>query len=114
MQQPDPRDAAAVLDALRKYGSAQWPATAIPGEFADWRRATRAAARAAGLRVSIRRLPGMVFVMHVDHVVTADDLQAFGKVTAAQLDGTELSWDEALHQAARQRLPPVPRPDAPQ
>ena len=113
MQQPDPCDATAVVDAVRRYGSGQWLAEAIPGDFAAWRRAIRAAARAAGLRVSIRRLYGMVLVQHLDHVVTDDESHALAKILAARLAGTKLNWDEALHQAARERLRPVQRPDPP-
>jgi hypothetical protein len=61
MGQPDPLDTAGVIDALRKHGSTLWPAQAIPVvEFAGWRRRIRTAARAANLRLSVRRVSGMV------------------------------------------------------
>jgi hypothetical protein len=75
----------AVTDAVRKYGSAQWPAAAIPEQFTDWRRAIRAAARATGLRISVRRVQEMVFIQHLDHVVTDDEMQAFSKIIASQI-----------------------------
>ena len=110
---PDPLDTAGVIDALRKHGSTLWPAEAIPVEFTDWRRRTRAAARAANLRISVRRVSGMVFVEHLDHIVTEDQINAFGNIIAAHADGATLTWDQARRQAARQRLKPVPRDDAP-
>ena len=51
----------------------------------------------------------MVFVEHLDQIVTGDQINAVGKVIAAHADGATLTWDQALHQAARQRLKPVPR-----
>ena len=54
----------------------------------------------------------MVFV-ELDHIVTGDQINAFGKVIAAHADGATLTWDQALRQAARERLTPVPRDDAP-
>ena len=55
----------------------------------------------------------MVLVEHLDHIVTEDQVNAVGKVIAAHADGATLTWDQALRQAARERLTPVPRDDAP-
>lgn len=109
MKQPDPRDPAAVTDAVRKYGSALWPAAALAGEFTDWRRTIRA----ADLRISVRRIHDMVLVEHLDHVVTEDETHAIGTIIAAHANGTTLTWDQALHQAGRDRLRPVQSQDPP-
>ena len=113
MDQPDPLDTAGVIDALRRHGSTLWPAQAIPVEFTDWRRRIRAAARTANLRISVRRVSGMVFVEHLDHIVTDDQINAFRNIIAAHANGATLTWDQAFRQAARQRLKPVPRDDPP-
>ena len=55
----------------------------------------------------------MVLVEHLDHIVTEDQTNAFGNIIAAHADGATLTWDQALRQAARERLKPVSRDDAP-
>jgi hypothetical protein len=87
-----------------------WPLDAIPGEFTDWRRQDarrRTVSRAKdGLRISIRRVDGLVFIGHVDHVVTDDQINAFGKVvagtvSAALAEGPPIPYEQALHEASR-------------
>jgi hypothetical protein len=90
VRQPHPLDANAILAALREHGSAR-------------------AARSAGLRISVRRVDGLVFIGHVDHVVTDDQIHAFNKVIAgavsAALDGEPpVTYEQALHEARRDRL----------
>jgi hypothetical protein len=109
VRQPHPLDTNAISTALREHGSALWPLDAIPGEFPDWRRRIRAAARSAGLRISVRRVDGLVFIVHVDHVVTDDQINAFNKVIAgtvsAALDGEPpVTYEQALQGARRDRL----------
>jgi hypothetical protein len=109
MRQPHPRDTNAIITALREHGSVLWPLDAIPGEFTDWRRRIRAAARSAGLRISVRRVDGLVFIGHVDHVVTDDQLNAFNKViagtvSAALMEGPPITYEQALQEARRERL----------
>jgi hypothetical protein len=109
VRQPHPLDTDAIITALREHGSALCPLDAIPGEFTDWRRRIRAAARSAGLRISVRRVDGLVFIGHVDHVVTDDQINAFNKVIAgtvsAALDGEPpVTYEQALHEARRDRL----------
>jgi hypothetical protein len=109
VRQPHPLDTNAIIAALREHGSALCPLNDIPGEFTDWRRRIRAAARSAGLRISIRRVDGLVFIGHVDHVVTDDQINAFNKVIAgtvsAALDGEPpVTYEQALHEARRDRL----------
>jgi hypothetical protein len=84
MKSPDPRNFASIVAALRQHGSVLWPADAITGDFLEWRRRIRAAARTAELRISVRRVHGLVLIDHVDHVVTEDQITAFGtRVLAA-------------------------------
>lgn len=108
MNTPDPRDIAAVIANVRRDGSVMWPLAALPPDFPGWRRRVRAAAREAALRISVRRVNEIAFVEHLDHVVTDDQYGAFGKIVEAQLDGRPISWDRALHDAARERMMAVP------
>mgnify|MGYP006873472413 CR=1 FL=1 len=101
---PDPTEFAGVIAAVRRDGSALWARAALPGDFVGWRRQIRAAAREAGLRISVRRVQDVVFIEHLDHVVTEDQYAAFGKRIQAELDGQSITWDRALHDAARDRL----------
>jgi hypothetical protein len=83
-----------------------WPLDAIPGEFTDWRRRMRAAARSAGLRISVRRVDGLVVIGHVDHVVTDDQINAVNKVvagtvSAALAEGPPITYEQALREAKR-------------
>ena len=112
MSTPDPRDVAAVITSVRRDGSVMWPVTALPEDFLGWRRSVRAAAKKAQLRISVRRVNDVAFIEHLDHVVTEDQYRAFGKVVQAQVDGREMSWDEAMHSAGRDRLSAVPDQDA--
>jgi hypothetical protein len=109
VRQPHPLDTNAIITALREHGSVLWPLDAIPGEFTHWRHRIRAAARSAGLRISVRRVDGLVFIGHVDHVVTDDQINAFNKViagtvSAALMDGPPITYEQALHEAKRDRL----------
>lgn len=105
MKQPHPLNVNAIVAALREHGSVQWSLDAIPAEFADWRRRIRQAAHSAGLRISVRRLHGLVLVQHVDHVLTEDQVTAFGKVVAGRAGlGPRNTWEQALHEARRGRL----------
>jgi len=114
MKLPDPRDTTSIVTALREHGSVLWPADAITGDFIEWRRRIRSAARAADLRISVRRVNGLVLIEHLDHVVTEDQITAFGKVIASSLPGEQpITYEQAMHQAARERLKPVPRTDPP-
>lgn len=114
MKLPDPRDTTSIVAALRQHGSVLWPADAITGDFLEWRRRIRSAARAADLRISVRRVHGLVLIDHVDHVVTEDQITAFGKVVASSMPGEQpITYEQAMHQAARERLKPVPRDDIP-
>lgn len=107
MTTPDPRDIAAVITSVRRDGSVMWPLTALPDDFLGWRRRVRAAAREADLRISVRRVNEIAFVEHLDHVVTDDQFAAFGKVIEAQVEGRDISWGQALHEAARNRMTAV-------
>jgi hypothetical protein len=112
MKLPDPHDTASIVAALRQHGSVLWPADALTGDLLEWRRRIRAAARTADLRISVRRLHGLVLIDHVDHVVTEDQINAFGKVVAStMIGGDPITYEQAMHQAARERLRPVPRDD---
>lgn len=114
MKLPGPRDTTSIVAALRQHGSVLWPADAITGDFLEWRRRVRAAARTAELRISVRRVHAMVLIDHVDHVVTEDQINAFGKVVASTMPGAHpITYEQAMHKAARERLKPVPRDDTP-
>lgn len=114
MKLPDPRDFASIVAALRQHGSVLYPADAMTGDFLEWRRRIRAAARTAELRISVRRVHGLVLIDHVDHVVTEDQITAFGKVVASTMPGAQpITYEQAMHQASRERLKPVPRDDTP-
>lgn len=108
MTSPDPQDVAAVIARVRSDGSVMWSSGAMPGDFLAWRRRVRSAARQAGLRISVRRLNEIVFVEHLDHVVTDDQHSALTKVVGAQIEGQQITWHEALHQAGRDRIRAVP------
>ena len=56
------------------------------------------------MRISVRRVQDVAFVEHLDHVVTEDQYTAFGKAVQADMDGRPITWDQALHDAARDRL----------
>jgi hypothetical protein len=101
---PNPSNIRGVVDVVRRSGSALYPLPMIPGEFEDWRRRVRRAARADDLRVSIRRTAGFVVVENLDYEVPADHLGAVADVTGAWTEGRELSFDDALHARRRQRL----------
>lgn len=108
MTAPDPRDTGAVLDHVRREGSVMWPLAALPDDFLGWRRRIRAAAREATLRISVRRVGELAFIEHVDHVVTDDQNSAMSKIIGAHLDGRTISWDDAVHESARDRMNLVP------
>jgi hypothetical protein len=52
----------------------------------------------------VRRVDGGVFIHHVDHVVTDDQITAFGKVIASAVGGQRITWEQALQQAREDRL----------
>lgn len=108
MKTPEPHDITAVIASVRRDGSVMWPLAALPDDFLGWRRRVRAAAREAHLRISVRRVKEVAFVEHLDHLVTDDQYSAFGKVVEAQIDGREISWNQALHEAARDLMTAVP------
>lgn len=101
---PHVRDFAAVVDALRRDGAVYWPFDEMPADFADWRRSARRAARAAGLRVSIRRGERHFWIEHVDHEQTEDERWAVADVMDAVLRGQTLSFEDAVRARARQRI----------
>lgn len=101
---PDPNDIDDVIAAVRRDGSTLWPLISLPGDFVGWRRQVRAAAREAGLRISVRRVQDVAFIEHLDHVVTEHQYAAFGKAIQADMGGRPITWDQALHDAARERL----------
>jgi hypothetical protein len=52
---------------------------------------------------------GLVFIGHVDHVVTDDQINAFNKVvagtvSAALAEGPPITYEQALREAKRDRL----------
>ena len=95
------------MAGVRRDGSVLWPLAALPDDFLGWRRRVRAAAREAGLRISVRRVNEIAFVEHVDHVVTSDQYSAFSKVIQGQIDGRKITWEQALHEAGRDRMKTV-------
>ena len=113
MSTPDPRNIAAVIASVRRDGSSMWSLAALPEDFISWRRQIRAAAREANLRISVRRVNGIAFVEHLDHEVSDDQYSAFGKVVEAGIEGREITWDQALHQASRERLTAIPDTPSP-
>ena len=114
MDAPYPADIRGVVDVVRRTGSAHYPLPMIPGEFEDWRRRVRRAARADDLRVSVRRTAGFVVVENLGYEVAADHLGAVADVVGALTEGRELAFDDALHARRRERLRLVrdPAPDA--
>lgn len=102
--QPPIRDVAAIISALRRDGAAYWPLGELPTDFLEWRRQVRRAAKAANLRVSVRRGEQYVFVEHLDHEETEDELYAVADVLDATFRGERLSFDGAVRARARARL----------
>lgn len=103
-RRPHLRDYAAVVDALRRDGAVYWPLEDLPADYTGWRRQVRKAARAADLRVSIRRGERHFWVEHVDHEQTEDERWAVADVMDAVLRGGPLSFEDALKARARQRM----------
>ena len=89
-----------------------YPKRAIPGDFLEWRRRVRRAARAGELRISVTRTADFVVVENREYEVSDDDLGATADVMAATLDGRMLTFAEALRARRRQRMrlvdPPTP------
>lgn len=101
---PRVRDFAAIVDALRRDGAVYWPFEQLPADFAGWRRSAWRAARAADLRVSIRRGERHFWIEHVDHEQTEDARWAVADVMDAVLRGETVSFEDAVKARARQRI----------
>lgn len=100
-----PTDIPGVIDQLVRTGAAVFPLSAIPGDFVEWRRRVRQAARARELRVSITRSAEMfVLVDNLDYEVPDDHRHALADVIGARLTGQELRYDDALYARRRARL----------
>ena len=101
----DPSDVPGVVDQLVHKGAAVFSLSAIPGDFMEWRRRVRQAARARELRVSITRSDGMfVLVDNLDYEVPDDQRNALADVIGARLAGQQVSYEDALYARRRSRL----------
>jgi hypothetical protein len=97
-------DIAGIIGALRREGCVFWPLCELPEDFAAWRREVRQAAKAADLRISVRRGERYFLVEHLDHELTEDEQLVMTDVMDATSRGRSLSFETALKARARQRL----------
>jgi hypothetical protein len=101
---PPVTDYRRIVDFVRSRGSVHYAKTAVPGEFAAWRRKIREAARAGDLSVSVIRTNDFVVIESRDYQVSADEDLATADVIDAALAGKALSFVDALHARRRERL----------
>jgi hypothetical protein len=102
--QPPVTDYRAIIDAVRRHGSVHYPRTAVPGEFAVWRRRLRQVARAAEVRISVTRGVDYLLIENLDYEVSNEDSRALTDVIEAHILGRDLSFDDAVHARRRQRI----------
>jgi len=102
--QPPVTDYRAIIDALRRHGSVHYPQTAVPGEFAVWRRRLRQVARLGKARISVSRGIDYVLIENLDFEVSEEDSLATTDVIEAHILGRDLTFDDAVHARRRQRL----------
>ena len=90
-------EAEQMLTRLRREGAVVVPLAGL-ADVEEWRREVRRIARTAGMRIrtTVHAGQGYVLVDHVDHVTTDMELLAANRVLAGGLDGSPVSWDEAL------------------
>jgi hypothetical protein len=113
---PPVSDTTAIVNYVRNRGSVDYPLESVPGEFVVWRRRLRLEAKDLGMRVSVRRLTGLLVVLNPDHVPSEDEKRALMDVMnalSAQMLGSEDSpvptFEQALERRRRQRLRVVRR-----
>jgi hypothetical protein len=104
MPYPPITDTARIIGALRREGCILWPLSQLPEDFVGWRREVRRAAKAADLRISVRRGERYFLVEHLDHELTEDEQLAMTDVVDAALRGKSLPFEAALKARGRQRL----------
>lgn len=104
MRRPLITDTAGIIGALRREGCVVWPLSQLPEDFVAWRQDVRRAAKAADLRISVRRGERYFLVEHSDHELTEDEQLAMTDVIDATLRGKSLSFETALKSRGRQRL----------
>jgi hypothetical protein len=104
MRRPLVTDTAGIIGALRREGCIVWPLSQLPADFVGWRRELRRAARAADLRISVRRGERYFMVEHLEHELTEDEQLAMTDVVDAALRGKSLPFETALKARGRQRL----------
>lgn len=104
MAQPSVHDLQAVVDFVRHRGSAHYPLESIPGEFKEWRSRLRRLARASNVRISIRRTSEYVLIDNPEYEPSSDEFYAVADVLQAVSDGVQLSYEDAVHARARQRI----------
>jgi hypothetical protein len=104
VDQPPVTDYRAIVDALRRHGSVHFPRTAVPGEFAVWRRRLRQAARLAEVRISVTRGTDYIVIENLDYEVSDDDSRALTDVIEAHIFGRDLTFGDAVQARRRQRI----------
>ena len=104
VDRPPVTDYRGIVDFVRSCGSVHYANTAVPGDFAVWRRQVRRAARAGDLVVSVIRTNDFVVIESRDYQVGADEDLATADVIDAALAGRSLSFVDALHARRRQRI----------
>jgi hypothetical protein len=113
VRRPKPANIAGLIEAVRSEGSVHYPRQTVAGDFLDWRRQVRKAARARGLRISVTRRADFVVVENTDYEVSDDDARATADVLEATLAGRTRSFDDALRARRQQRMrlvvPPSPK-----
>lgn len=114
---PDVGDPAAVVDYVRRRGSILVAQPSIGGDFLDWRRRVRRAARDVGIRISVRRDDDTVLVYHPDHEVTDAEkravMDAIASVMSTDDSAPTVTYDEALQRRRRENLRLVRDDDEP-
>ena len=101
-------EAEQMLTRLRREGAVVIRLACL-ADVEEWRREVRRISRTAGLRIrtTVHSGQGYVLVDHIDHVTTDIELLAANRVLAAGLDGSPVSWDQALDRERRAAIRPV-------